>query len=1172
MLSDAEGLAFDSLGNLYVANQGSDTITKFDSAGHGSIFVTGVPTPRGLALHGDLYVSSIISGAIRKFNSAGTATVVASSGLFYPAGLAFDSIGNLYVANWGNGTITKFNSAGQGSTFGTAGSSYLEGLAFDIAGNLYGASYGRITKFNSSGQGTSFANPSAPKQLYLKGLAFDTAGNLYVADPDLKRIEKIDPQGQVTVFADMGSFGPVGLAFGPAAPAPILAFAPHNTFAPFENAGTDVITISRSGDISQGVNVRFSTVSPSVYALQQLGQGFINAQGYHYYFSTNDPQFQDAYRALPGVDYTALSQTVVFAPGETSQTVSVPMLNNSAYNGRREFGITLSAISAPVSIGSNATEAIIDDEASVEIVSLSNLLATVNPDGTRSFSAGLTVLNTTSTPTGPVRVRLVAHAGYNNPTPNPTPPLPADVALGTFNLGSGLDANGSGTLSVNAIIPAPQGDAYGYNYWWWVYGIVDEQISEDWYAVSAPWLVTDGVRLAAWYINPDGSVSRGLHTIDTGGVPEPGVGGNGAPPILILPPPPTPTPTPTPPAAPDLQSASDTGASSTDNITNASSLTFTITGVVNGANVELFRDSSSTPRDSGTASGTSIQLTDPSVIGDGTHSFTARQTVSGRVSPKSAPLNVVIDTTPPTISNVPANMGPEATGPGGAVVSYSSPTANEGAPVICAPASGSTFPLGPTTVTCTATDVAGNTATVTFTVTVQDSIAPAITVPADIPAEATGPGGAVVPFSAPIWEDKVDGSGTASADHNSGDTFPLGPTTVTCSHTDTHGNTGSKSFIITVQDTIAPAITVPADIIAGATAPDGAVVTFSAPAWTDTVDGSGTASANHNSGETFPLGPTTVTCSHTDAHGNTGSKSFTITVQDVLAPVLRLPSVAAVEADGPGGAVVTFAAPTANDDVEGPVPVSFDPMFASGSIFPVGPTVINCSAQDSQGHTANGSFTVNVTDTTPPEITVPGTVTVLAPKKPKGSGATANFTVCATDLVDGSVSATPDHLPNSFVFPLGATTVTVMATDSRHNASIPKTFTVSVVTKLPKVKPPKILPVVSLAPSSVSVSEGQDVTFTFTASFAPAVPMTVNYQIANLTAVAGRDYTLSGVGCTPGQLLLAAGTTQGLVKLHARVTPATSGNEALMMTLNPGSNYTVSPAANSANVTINNIP
>lgn len=90
------------------------------------------------------------------------------------------------------------------------------------------------------------------------------------------------------------------------------------------------------------------------------------------------------------------------------------------------------------------------------------------------------------------------------------------------------------------------------------------------------------------------------------------------------------------------------------------------------------------------------------------------------------------DISPPVLSGVPANIIAEATGPTGAIVSYSTPTANDlvdGArPVACVPPPGSTFPLGVTTVTCTASDTQGNTASASFNVTVRDTTLPNTTI------------------------------------------------------------------------------------------------------------------------------------------------------------------------------------------------------------------------------------------------------------------------------------------------------------------------------------------------------------------------------------------------------------------------------------------------------------
>jgi hypothetical protein len=83
----------------------------------------------------------------------------------------------------------------------------------------------------------------------------------------------------------------------------------------------------------------------------------------------------------------------------------------------------------------------------------------------------------------------------------------------------------------------------------------------------------------------------------------------------------------------------------------------------------------------------------------------------------------VLDVTPPVISGAD-DITAEATSASGATVEFS-PTATDlvdgSVAVTCAPASGSTFPLGTTTVNCNATDKAGNTASASFTVTVMDT-------------------------------------------------------------------------------------------------------------------------------------------------------------------------------------------------------------------------------------------------------------------------------------------------------------------------------------------------------------------------------------------------------------------------------------------------------------------
>ena len=84
---------------------------------------------------------------------------------------------------------------------------------------------------------------------------------------------------------------------------------------------------------------------------------------------------------------------------------------------------------------------------------------------------------------------------------------------------------------------------------------------------------------------------------------------------------------------------------------------------------------------------------------------------------------------------------------------------------------------------------------------------------------------------------------------------------------------------MTVADTTGPVVTVPANATVEATSATGAIFTYTATA-SDLVDGSVAVSCTPASGATFPIGATTVTCTATDARGNTGVASFTVTVAD----------------------------------------------------------------------------------------------------------------------------------------------------------------------------------------------------------------------------------------------------------------------------------------------------
>ncbi|MFN8189782.1 MAG: HYR domain-containing protein [Nocardioidaceae bacterium] len=431
----------------------------------------------------------------------------------------------------------------------------------------------------------------------------------------------------------------------------------------------------------------------------------------------------------------------------------------------------------------------------------------------------------------------------------------------------------------------------------------------------------------------------------------------------------------------------------------------------------------------------------------------------------------VHDTTDPVVT-VPSNKTVEATGPSGRAVTFTTPTAtdlvNGSLPTTCRDqanqvrSSGDTYPLGTTILTCKATDAANNTGQASFTITVHDTTAPSVSVPSNRTVEATGPSGRTVTFTAPSATDLVDGTlPTSCRDQDdqvraSGDTYPLGTTTITCTATDTANNTGQASFTITVRDTTDPAVTVPSNKTVEATGPSGAVVTFTTPSATDLVDGTvattcrDQANQVRNSGDTYPLGTMILTCKATDAANNTGQASFSITVHDTTGPAITVPANITREATGPNGRQTTWVAPSATDLVSGSrtVTCSSQPTagLASGDVFPLGVTTIDCAASDSAGNQSHSSFTITVRDTTKPLISgTPGNIQVEATS---ASGAPATFTLpTATDLVDGNLAVNCDHASGS-TFPLYATpiatTVTCSVTDAAHNTATSQ-FTVTVV-------------------------------------------------------------------------------------------------------------------------------
>ena len=263
------GVALDSTGNLYIADNGNNRIRKVDTSGNISTVVgngTGGYSGDGAAATsaelrsptavtvdgaGNIYLADNGNNRIRKVDTSGIISTVAGNGtggysgdgaaatsaeINSPYGVVVDSAGNIYIADRSNQRIRKVDTSGNISTVagnGTPGYSgdgaaatsaelsSPSGVAVDSAGNIYIADAGnnRIRKVDTSGNistaagnGTgSYSGDGAPAtSAELNGpssVAVDSAGQLYIGDESNNRIRKVDTAGDISTVAGSGTQG-----------------------------------------------------------------------------------------------------------------------------------------------------------------------------------------------------------------------------------------------------------------------------------------------------------------------------------------------------------------------------------------------------------------------------------------------------------------------------------------------------------------------------------------------------------------------------------------------------------------------------------------------------------------------------------------------------------------------------------------------------------------------------------------------------------------------------------------------------------------------------------------------------------------------------------------------------------------------------------------------------
>ena len=194
--------------------------------------------------------------------------------------------------------------------------------------------------------------------------------------------------------------------------------------------------------------------------------------------------------------------------------------------------------------------------------------------------------------------------------------------------------------------------------------------------------------------------------------------------------------------------------------------------------------------------------------------------------------------------------------------------------------------------------------------TLQPGVSPA-------PVSAEGPSGAHVSFAIPIATDDQNEVPVVTCDHQPGDLFPIGQTTVSCSSTDPDGDSNPltvlpTSLVVTVldNDLVLAAGVNPAPVTA--TSPAGADVTFAVPTLSDE-DPSAFVSCDHQPGDLFPVGSTVVTCTANSDDMNAPHTTLSVTVNPAPAPPGKpSPPTNVFAAAGDQSITVSFGPPVDN--------------------------------------------------------------------------------------------------------------------------------------------------------------------------------------------------------------------------------------------------------------------
>ncbi len=208
----------DAAGNLYTCSQDSSDVSKIDTFGNISVYVTGLASCFGLlfAPDGTLYVSDVNAGRIETVPAGGGPFTTLASGLNFPMHMTFDTDGSVLVTEYYAGRLSRVDGSGNVSTV-AAGLDRPVGVAVGPDDNIYVSELrtGRLMRINRLSQvsllaATGYVGPA--------GLDFHRDGRLFVAELSGGALSggaivTVDiGTGAVTTFRD-DVLSPVGLSF-----------------------------------------------------------------------------------------------------------------------------------------------------------------------------------------------------------------------------------------------------------------------------------------------------------------------------------------------------------------------------------------------------------------------------------------------------------------------------------------------------------------------------------------------------------------------------------------------------------------------------------------------------------------------------------------------------------------------------------------------------------------------------------------------------------------------------------------------------------------------------------------------------------------------------------------------------------------------------------------------